>query len=178
MATPLNVLSQEQEDYLQGKVHEWFDVMNETAPQQLLDAGFLFPNQPPSIWDSLPDEWDALMAQGGIYTLDDVHLENYLEKWLRLLGYAYWVQGLWNDRFNVLTRCKEFIKDYVFAHADGGREQKAAVAGSHWLTAEILGKLTESERKLTELNGLTRKWEKIEFSISRTITSRSGRMTR
>lgn len=176
MASPLNCLSVEQEDYLLEKVGEWFTAMNDKAPQQLLDAGFLFPNQPPSIWETLPDEWDALMEQGGIYTLSSTNLEEYLEKWLRLLGYAYWVQGLWNDRFNVLTRCKEFIKDYVFAHADGGREQKAAVAGAHWLTAEILGKLTEAERKLTELNGLIRKWEKIEFSISRTITSRNGRM--
>lgn len=178
MANPLNCLSPEQEDYLIGKVKEWYEVMNETAPQQLLDAGFLFPDKPPSIWDTLPDEWDNLMEQGGIYTLGEAHLEEYLEKWNRLLGYAYWVQGLWSDRFNVLTRCKEFIKDYVFAHADGGREQKASVAGSHWLTAEILSKLTESERKLTELNGLIRKWEKVEFSISRTITNRQGRPNR
>lgn len=178
MPNPLDCITPEQEDYLIGKVKEWFDVMNETAPQQLLDAGFLFPNQPPANWETLPDEWDGLMEQGGIYTLTDVNLEEYLEKWLRLLGYAYWVQGLWTDRFNALTRCKEFVKDYVFAHAEGGREQKAAVAGAHWLVAEILSKLTEAERKLTELNGLIRKWEKIEFTISRTITSRQGRPSR
>jgi hypothetical protein len=178
MSSPHNCLTAEQENYLIEKVREWFEIMNEAAPQQLLDAGFLFPNKPPSIWETLPDEWDALMEQGGIYTLSDTHLEEYLEKWLRLLGYAYWVQGLWNDRYNALMRCLEFVKDYIFAHADGGREQKAAVAGSHWLTAEILGRVNEAERKLTELNGLIRKWEKIEFSISRTITSRQGRPSR
>ena len=175
MVGPLNCLTQEQEQYLIDKVREWYEAMNERAPQQLVEAGFLFPTKPPSIWETLPDEWDALMEQGGIYTLSNTHLEEYLEKWNRLLGYAYWVQGLWQDRVNVLIRCVTFIKDYIFAHADGGREQKAAVAGSHWLTAEMLGKLTEAERKLTELNGLIRKWEETKFSLSRTITNRQGR---
>lgn len=175
MANPLECLSYEQEEYLRGKVDEWFDAMNKVAPQQLLDAGFLFPNKPPEIWNSLPDEWDDLMDQGGIYNLSDVKLEEYLEKWLRLLGYAYWVQGLWNDRYQTLLRCQNFIKDYIFAHSDGGREQKAAVSGAHWITTEVTTKLNESERKLNELGGLVRKWEKIEFAISRTITSRQGR---
>ncbi|QNR70362.1 hypothetical protein IAQ67_28825 (plasmid) [Paenibacillus peoriae] len=178
MVNPLNCLTGEQEGYLLGKVKEWFDAMNDTAPQQLLDAGFLFPTKPPEIWTTLPDEWDEMMDQGGIYNLMDKSLEEYLEKWLRLLGYAYWVQGLWNDRYQTLTRCRDFIKDYVFAHSDGGREQKAAVSGAHWITAEVTGKLNEAERKLTELNGLIRKWEKIEFSISRSITSRQGRGNR
>lgn len=178
MSDPLDCLTPEQEKYLLSKVKEWFDIMNDTAPQQLLNAGFLFPDKPPSNWQTLPDEWENLMEQGGIYTLSDTHLEEYLEKWSRLLGYAYWVQGLWTDRYNVLVRCRDFIKDFIFAHADGGREQKAAVAGSHWITAEILGKLTEAERKLTELNGLIRKWEEIKFSISRTITNRQGRPNR
>jgi len=118
------------------------------------------------------------MEQGGIYTLSDTHLEDYLEKWLRLLGYAYWVQGLWQDRCNALTRCLDFVKDYIFTYASGGREQKSAVAGSHWLTAEILGKLNEAERKLTELNGLIKKWEETKFAISRTITNRQDKPSR
>lgn len=178
MSNPYECLTAEQEQYLIDKVREWYEVMNESTPQSLLNAGFLFPDKPPSIWNTLPDEWDELMEQGGIYTLSDTKLEEYLEKWNRLLGYAYWVQGLWTDRVDVLTRCVEFVKDYIFANADGGREQKAAVAGSHWITAEMLSKLTEADRKLKELNGLIRRWEKIEFSISRTITNRQGRPVR
>jgi len=169
-------LSKEEEDYLIDKIQQWFEVMNDQTPQQLVNAGFLFPTQPPAIWETLPDEWDNLMDNGGIYNLSGVQIEEYLEKWNRLLGYAYWVHALWGDRLNALSRCLEFVKDYVFAKAEGGREQKAAIAGSYWLTAEVIGKVNEAERKHTELGGLIRKWEKIDFSISRTITSRQNRM--
>lgn len=175
---PYSAISKEQEDYLLGLVDNWLHEMDKSTPRQLLSAGFLYPEGPPSIWDKLPDEWDELMDRGGITTLTDASLEEYLERWGRLLGHAYWVQGLWEDRFNVLTRAYEYVKDFIFSHASGGREQKDAVAGSHPITLQVLDMLIEAERKKTELNGLIKKWDKTEFSISRAITNRQGRSYR
>lgn len=155
-----------------------FDKANGTTPDALVEAGFLFPTQAPSIAETLPDEWDALMDDKGIMGLNETQLETYLERWLRLLGHAYWVHGVWNDRVTVLERLANYVKDYVFAHAEGSREQKGAVAGSHPLYIEVVERLSEWERKRDELYGLIRKWEKIEFTISRTITNRQGRPSR
>jgi hypothetical protein len=155
-----------------------YDKANETTPQALVDAGFLFPTSKPSIADTLPDEWDALMEEKGIMGLTDVQLETYLEKWLRLLGHAYWVHSVWSDRVTVLQRLADYVKDYIFAHAEGSREQKGAIAGSHPIYLEVMEKLSEWERKRDELYGLIRKWEKIEFTISRTITNRQGKPMR
>lgn len=172
---PFSCLSQEQENALYSFVESEFSKIDEPNMNHLLESGILFPDRTPSEWDTLPDEWETLMEQQGIVNLQDHELEKYLEKWLRLLGHAYWVRGIRESRLSTLERCSNYIKDYVFAHSEGGREQKAAVAGSHQLYRTVLERLTVAQSQLHELNGMIWKWEKIEFSISRAITSRSGR---
>lgn len=152
-----------------------FKKIDEPNLDHLLKSGVLFPARLPQDWDSLPDAWDQIMEQQGIINLQDHELEKYLEKWLRLLGYAYWVRGIREANFTVLERCAAYVKDYVFSHASGGREQKDAISGSHPLSRVVLERLTIAEQQLTELKGMIWKWEKIEFAISRAITSRSNR---
>lgn len=176
VANPFGCLTQEQEQHLLDAIEAWYGQKNESVPQALYDAGFDFPSERPDIWDKLPEAWGEMMAAKGITAVTDSELEDFLEKWLRLLGYAYWVEGIWTDRFNAITRAANYIKDYIFAHAQGGREQKAAVAGAHPIYLTALHEVNDAERKLTELRGLIRHWEKIEFTISRTITNRQGRM--
>lgn len=172
------ILTPEQISTLKAYIHKVLDEDEHGVISSFERAGLLFPTKKPDISDTLPDEWDRLMEEGGIRRLTDIQLEEYLEKWLRLLGYAYWVQGVWQDRVNVLERLLELVKDYIFAAAPGGREQKAAIAGSHPLTQEVLEKLIYWQRRLDRLNGLIKKWEKIEFAISRVITLRSNKPTR
>lgn len=167
-------LNQEQEDRLYSIVDRWFDKGNEEAPQKLLDAGIMFPVAPPTIYETLPDEWDNLMANtGGITQLQNFQLEDFLEKWTRLLGYAYWLRGCWRDRVDTLDRSLNYVKDYIFKESDGGRELRGAEAGAHDVTLYVLDKLNESKRPLNMLEGKIERWEKIEFAISRAITNRS-----
>lgn len=140
--------------------------------------GILFPDTLPKEWNVLPDEWDRVMEEKGILNLHDHELSVYLERWLRLLGHAYWVRGIKEANILVLERAADHIKDIVFSSASGGREQKAAVAGSNEQFLRVDNALTECKYQLTILNGIIYKWEKIEFSISRTITNRSGRPLR
>jgi hypothetical protein len=178
MSNPFDCLSDEQYDLLDQYIAKEFSKIDEPDLNHLLNSGVLFPNRLPQEWDTLPDEWDTLMETQGIIGLQDHELEKYLEKWLRLLGYAYWVRGIREANHNILERCANYVKDYVFSHAQGGREQKAAVAGSHPLYRTILERLTVANEQLTTLNGMIFKWEKIEFSISRAITNRAGRVSR
>lgn len=175
MSNPFDCLRDEQYDLLEQYINMEFSKIDEPDLDHLLKSGVLFPARLPHEWDTLPDEWDTMMETQGIVNLQDHELEKYLEKWLRLLGYAYWVRGIREANFSVLDRCANYVKDYVFSHAQGGREQKAAVAGSHPLYRTVLEKLTVSEQQLSELRGMIFKWEKIEFSISRAITSRTNR---
>jgi hypothetical protein len=178
VSNPFLCLSEEQEELLINLIENEFSKIDEPDMQHLLDSGILFPDRTPKDWDTLPDEWDAIMEEKGIINLHDHELEKYLSKWLALLGHAYWVRGIWEARKNILQRCADYVKDYVFVHAQGGREQKAAVAGSHPLYRMVLERLTVAEQRLTELQGIIYKWEKIEFSISRAITNRQGKPTR
>lgn len=175
---PFNCLVDEQYDLLERFIDNEFSKVDEPNLDHLTNAGILFPDRLPNGWDTLPDEWDNMMEVQGIINLQDHELEKYLEKWLRLLGYAYWVRGIREANYNILDRCANYVKDYVFSHAKGGREQKAAVAGSHPLYKRVLEKLTVAEEQLSSLNGMIYKWEKIEFSISRAITSRTNRGSR
>jgi hypothetical protein len=154
-----------------------FSKANDSTLEYLEQAGFMFPTQKPSISDQLPDEWDSLMEQeGGMMRLQSVNLEDYLEKWDRLVGYAKWVRGVWNDRVEALERLHNYVKDYIFTRVEGGsRELRGAVAGSHPITLEVLEQLNEWSRKRNVLDGLIYKWEGIKFSISRTITNRQSR---
>ncbi|ALA07230.1 hypothetical protein SECTIM467_106 [Brevibacillus phage SecTim467] len=166
-------LGYEQEQRLYQIVERWFDDGNAQAPSKLLDAGIVFPVAPPKIYETLPDEWDALMDNaGGITRLQNFQLEDYLEKWTRLLGYAYWLRGVWRDRVDTLERALQYVKDYIFKEVDGGRELRGAEAGSHDVTLYVLDKLNEAKRPLNMLEGKIERWEKIEFAISRAITNR------
>lgn len=178
MTNPFDCLSDEQYDLLDQYIQQELNKIDTPNLDHLTSAGVLFPDRLPHEWDTLPDEWDTLMEVQGIVGLQDHELEKYLEKWLRLLGYAYWVRGIREANFAILEKCASYIKDYVFSHAAGGREQKAAVAGSHPLHRIVLERLTISEEQLNVLKGMIFKWEKIEFSISRAITSRSMRGNR
>lgn len=149
--------------------------IDEPDMNYMLQSGLLFPNRTPAHWDTLPDEWDTLMEQQGIASLNNVDLEKYLEQWNRLLGHAYWVRGIYQSRQEILSRTADFVKDYIFTRASGGREQKAAVSGSHPLYEDVLNRLMEISARLHEISGLVYRWEKIEFTITRTITSRSNR---
>ncbi|KZR57910.1 hypothetical protein [Pseudobacillus badius] len=180
MATknPFDCLSDEQYTLLDQFIQNEFSKIDEPNLDHLTNAGVLFPDRLPAEWNTLPDEWDNLMEVQGIIGLQDYELEKYLEKWLRLLGYAYWVRGIREANHDILERCANYVKDYVFSHAEGGREQKAAVAGSHPLYRTVLERLTLANEQLTMLNGMIYKWEKIEFSISRAITNRTGKPMR
>lgn len=178
MNNPFDCLSDEQYDLLDQFIQNEFAKLDDPDLSHLTGAGVLFPDRLPIGWDTLPDEWDNMMEVKGIIGLEDFELEKYLEQWLRLLGYAYWVRGIREANLGILERCANYVKDYVFAHAQGGREQKASVAGSHPLYRTVLERLTVASERLSTLNGMIFKWEKIEFSISRTITSRSGRSQR
>lgn len=169
-------LTPEKEQWLYSIIERWFDKGNEEAPQKLLDAGIIFPAKPPSIYETLPDEWDELMERtGGITQLTNHQLEDYLEKWTRLLGYAYWLRGVWRDRVDTLERALQFVKDFIFKESDGGRELRGAEAGAHDVTLYVLDKLNEAKRPLNILEGKIERWEKIEFAISRAITNRTQR---
>lgn len=166
-------LTNEQEDRLYGVIQRWFDEGNVEAPNKLLQAGIVFPAAPPTIYETLPDEWDNLMATtGGITQLQNFQLEDYLEKWTRLLGYAYWLRGCWRDRVDTLERALQYVKDFIHFNSTGGRELRGAEAGSHDVTYFVLDKLNESKRPLNILDGKIERWEKIEFAISRAITNR------
>jgi len=172
---PYLCINEEQYRLLGAYIDKEFKKIDEPNLSHLTSAGVLFPDRLPAGWDTLPDEWDNIMEVQGIIGLQDYELEKYLEKWLRLLGYAYWVRGIREANQNILERCANYVKDYVFAHSEGGREQKAAVAGSHPLYLEVLDRLSVANEQLHQLNGMVYKWEKIEFSISRAISSRSVR---
>lgn len=178
MSNPFDCLMDEQYSLLENFIQGEFAKVDDTNLDHLTQSGVLFPDRLPHEWDTLPDEWDRLMETQGIVNLEDFELSKYLEKWLRLLGYAYWVRGIREANYNILDRCANYVKDYVFAHAQGGREQKAAVAGSHPLYRTVLERLTIAQEQLHVLNGMIYKWEKIEFSISRAITNRAGKPTR
>lgn len=178
MGNPFDCITEEQYDLLDQFIQHEFSKIDEPDLSHLENSGILFPDRLPHEWNVLPDEWDALMETQGIIGLHDHELEKYLEKWLRLLGYAYWVRGIREANYHILERCANYVKDYIFAHAQGGREQKAAVAGSHPLYRKVLERLTVADEQLSVLNGMIFKWEKIEFSISRAITNRSGKPTR
>lgn len=169
---PFDCLDDDRYNLLVTYIENEFKKIDEPDLSHLTSAGVLFPDRLPLGWDVLPDEWDRLMEMQGIVGLQDHELEKYLEQWLRLLGYAYWVRGIREANFTILERCSNYVKDYIFAHAEGGREQKAAVAGSHPLYREVLERLTVAEEQLYSLKGMIFKWEKIEFSISRSITNR------
>lgn len=160
---------------LQEYINLQFQKIDEPSMDYMLQAGLLFPDRTPSIWNQLPDEWDKVMDERGIIGLEFMELEKYLEQWNRLLGHAYWVRGIYQARQEILSRTYEYTKDYIFTRASGGREQKAAVSGSHELTKLVLDRLTDITAKLSEINGLVYRWEKIEFSITRAITVRSSR---
>lgn len=167
------MLSTEQEEHLLDVIDRWFNAGNVDAPNKLLEAGIVFPAEPPSLYSTLPDDWDNLMANtGGITQLQNFQLEDYLEKWTRLLGYAYWLRSCWRDRTETLERALQYVKDYIFKESSGGREQRGAEAGSHDVTLTVLDKLNEVKRPLTMLEGKIERWEKIEFAISRAITNR------
>ncbi|MEC2266539.1 hypothetical protein ACR6EC_12205 [Bacillus subtilis] len=178
MSNPFECLTDEQYTLLENFIDNEFSKVDEPNLDHLTKSGVLFPDRLPHEWDTLPDEWDRMMENQGIVNLEDHELSKYLEKWLRLLGYAYWVRGIREANFNILERCANYVKDYVFAHAQGGREQKSAVAGSHPLYRTVLERLTVAQEQLFTLNGMIYKWEKIEFSISRAITNRAGRPSR
>lgn len=178
MSSPFDCLQDEQYDLLEQFIQTEFAKVDSPNLDHLLQSGVLFPNRLPHEWDTLPDEWDTMMETQGIINLQDHELEKYLERWLRLLGYAYWVRGIREANNNILEKCANYVKDYVFAHASGGREQKAAVAGSHPLYRTVLERLTVASEQLSTLSGMIWKWEKIEFSISRAITSRQNRGSR
>lgn len=175
---PFNCLTDEQYRMLEEFIDNEFKKIDEPNLNHLINAGILFPDKLPHEWNTLPDEWDYKMETMGIINLHDHELEKYLEKWLRLLGHAYWVRGIREANQGILQRCADYVRDYIFAHADGGREQKAAVAGSHPLYKKVLDRLTVASEQLSILNGIIYKWEKIEFSISRAITNRTGKPTR
>lgn len=178
MKNPYAFLTEEQEQMLEEFIENEFKKIDEPNMDHLLQSGVLFPDRIPSHWDKLPDEWDSIMEEKGIVNLADYELEKYLEQWLALIGYAKWVQGVREARLLILQRCADYVKDYLFAHAEGGREQKSAVAGSHPLYKKVLDRLVVAEQQLTELNGMVAKWEKIEFAISRAITNRQGKPLR
>jgi hypothetical protein len=166
-------INHEQEERLYAIIERWFDNGNSEAPQKLLDAGIVFPAAPPTIYETLPDEWDNLMANtGGITQLQNFQLEDFLEKWTRLLGYAYWLRGVWRDRTDTLERALTYVKDFIFKESEGGRELRGAEAGAHEVTLYVLDKLNEHKRPLNMLEGKIERWEKIEFAISRAITNR------
>lgn len=175
---PYSCISNEEWQLLDQYIEMQFQKVDEPDLSHLEQAGVLFPNRLPEGWDTLPDLWDDLMEEKGIVGLQDYELEEYLEKWLRLLGYAYWVRGIRDAQVNILQRTADYVKDYIFSHAEGGRELRAAVSGSHPLYKKVLDRLSEYSEKLTTLNGMIWKWEKIEFSISRTISNRSGKSYR
>lgn len=160
---------------LQEYVEAKFRLIDEPDMQYMLQSGLLFPNRTPDIWDKLPDEWDTLMEQRGISSLSNTDLEQYLEKWNRLLGHAYWVRGIYQSRQEILSRTYDYVKDYIFTRAAGGREQKAAVSGSHEISEMVLQRVMEISAKLHQIGGLIYRWEKIEFTITRTITLRGSR---
>lgn len=160
---------------LQEYIQLQFDKIDTPDMDYMLKSGLLFPDRTPSIWNILPDEWDAVMEEKGMIGLTPVELEKYLEQWNRLLGHAYWVRGIYQSRLEILTRTCDYVKDYIFSKASGGREQKAAISGSHDLTKLVNDRLIEATARLSAINGLVFKWEKIEFTITRTITIRSNR---
>lgn len=172
-------LDAQKETELRQYYEVWFHDLGEQAIEQVEKQGFKIPSTKTSLLDQLPDEWEHLMEHGGIVSLSDKELEEYLEKWIRVIGHAYLVQGVWNDRYQTLIRTLDFVKDFIFANLDtGSREIRDAIASSHPIFADVQTELIKHERKLNVLNSLIRKWEKIEFSISRTITNRQGRPTR
>lgn len=178
MKNPHLVLTPEQEVALNTYIEYEFKKIDEPNMNYMLQSGLLYPDRTPQEWNVLPDEWDGIMEQKGIINLEDYELEKYLERWNRLIGHAHWVLGIHEARRDLLQRCADYVKDYIFAHADGGREQKAAIAGSHPLYKKVLDRLTLAEQRCTEIKGLVIKWEKIEFSISRAITNRASRPIR
>lgn len=171
-------LTPEEYEALDTYIEMQFEKIDHPDMQYMLRHGLLFPDRVPKDWDTLPDEWEEIMETKGIVNLYDYELEKYLEKWLRLLGHAYWVLGIKQARRDLLQRCADYVYNFIFAHASGGREQKAAVAGSHPLYKKVLDRLIDEEKQLSEISGLVRKWEKVEFSISRAITNRAGKPTR
>lgn len=175
---PFNCLTPEEEQALGKYITLTFEKIDDPNLDHLLKSGVLFPDRIPSHWDTLPDEWEEVMETKGIVNLEDYELEKYLEQWLRLIGYAKWVQGVKEARVNLLQNCADYVRDYIFAKAEGGREQKSAVSGSHPLFKIVNDRLTTLKSELYELNGMIYKWEKIEFAISRAITNRQGKPAR
>lgn len=152
-----------------------FNKVDEPNLDYMGRSGLLFPNRTPQFWDTFPDEWDDAIEQRGINSMTSTDLESYLSKWNVLLGHAYWVRGIYQSRQEILQRTHTYVADYVFSRASGGREQKAAISGSHPLTAIVLERLTEVNRQLFEIGGLIHRWEQANFIITRTITLRSNR---
>ncbi|WP_303982886.1 hypothetical protein [Niallia circulans] len=173
MGNPFECLSEEQEQMIAQYVEGAIASVESPDVKHLPQSGVMFPDRLPSEWQTLPDEWDNLMDTVGIVNLHNHDLEKYLEKWLRLLGYAYWVRGVREGQKTILERAASYVKDYIFAHASGSREQKSAVAGSHPLYKKIMDELVKYEERVTMLSGMVYKWEKIEFTISRAISRRS-----
>jgi hypothetical protein len=168
-------LTQDQYLELRGIVDKWFTSLNQTLLEEQEKAGILYPTSKPN--SSIVDEWSDLLDNKPISSLTDTQLENYLEKWSKLIGYSYWVENYYLDRVNTLTRCREFVRNkvYVYSKSLGGREIVDAYAESHQLVEEITEELNYWSRKLDLLRGSIRDWEKKEFSISRAISNRQSK---
>lgn len=168
-------LTTEEYSSLERYIELQFKKIDEPDLSYMDRSGLLFPNRTPAFWDTFPDEWDDVIEQRGINSMMDTDLEMYLSKWNVLLGHAYWIRGVYQSRQEILQRAYSYVSNFVFAKASGGREQKAAIAGSHPLALEVEERLSNVNRQLFEMGGLIHKWEQANFIITRTITLRANR---